>query len=144
MSLRQDPGSLGTIHLIRAFLQFCSSEVKPSESPHSPSFQARTCWAWSLKNLTCAHCAGVWAGLALHHRICSLSGKLVFLLVEPILEKSKHSPRKPCFSDTFKKKYDSLLKTVYRLKPWPGNNFIIVSLWGGSAWAKCPIYTSWQ
>lgn len=58
--------------------------------------------------------------------------------------KSKHSPRKPCFSDAFKKKYDSLLKTVYRLKPWPGNNFIIVSLWGGSAWAKCPIYTSWQ
>lgn len=61
--------TLGTVYLIRAFLQFCSSEVEARESSHSPSFQAHTSWAWSLKNLTWAHCAGVWAGLTLHHWI---------------------------------------------------------------------------
>lgn len=42
ISLRQDPGDLGTIPLDRAFLQLFSSEVEASESTHSPSFQART------------------------------------------------------------------------------------------------------
>lgn len=70
ISLRQDPGNPGTLHLDRAFLQFCSSEVKASESTHSPSFWAHTPKVWNLTKLLWAHCANVSpAGITLHHWI---------------------------------------------------------------------------
>lgn len=52
--------------------------------------------------------------------------------------------KKLCFSHGFKKNYSSFPKRVYKLKPLPGKNFVIVCLQGGSTRAQCSIHTSQQ